>query len=127
MYACFGQGDIPGLLVHIDDNIQWESWFGNSAQKAGVPWMQLRKGKAGVLDFFKELNGKVKISVFQVLSIMLGENQVAVEFYTEAEIIASGKAYRDEEMHLWTFNESGKVTRLRHYLDTHKHIEAAKS
>jgi ketosteroid isomerase-like protein len=28
-------------------------------------------------------------------------------------------------MHLWTFNDAGKVTRLRHYTDTAKHLKAA--
>ena len=35
-----------------------------------------------------------------------------------------GRSYRDEEVHLWTFNADGKVARLRHYLDTAKHIQA---
>jgi hypothetical protein len=29
-------------------------------------------------------------------------------------------------MHLWTFNDDGKVSRLRHYTDTAKHIAALK-
>jgi hypothetical protein len=29
-------------------------------------------------------------------------------------------------MHLFTFNAEGKVTRLRHYTDTAKHIAAAR-
>jgi ketosteroid isomerase-like protein len=37
-----------------------------------------------------------------------------------------GGHYRDEEMHLWTFDDEGKVTRLRHYTDTAKHIAAFK-
>ena len=36
-----------------------------------------------------------------------------------------GGHYRDEEMHLWTFNDKGKVSRLRHYTDTAKHIAAS--
>jgi len=28
-------------------------------------------------------------------------------------------------MHLWTFNDAGKVIRLRHYTDTAKHLQAA--
>ena len=32
--------------------------------------------------------------------------------------------FRDEEVHLWTFNDAGKVTRLRHYTDTAKQIAA---
>jgi uncharacterized protein len=35
-----------------------------------------------------------------------------------------GGHYRDEEIHLWTFDDAGKVVRLRHYVDTAKHIAA---
>ena len=62
---------------------------------------------------------------FRVLSIMAGDHQVAAEFVIEADIPSTGGHYRDEEMHLWTFNAEGKVTRLRHYTDTAKHIRAA--
>lgn len=54
-----------------------------------------------------------------------GGNQVAAEIAIEAEIIGTGRRYRDEEMHLFTLNSEGKVTRFRHYVDTAKHIEAA--
>lgn len=126
LYACFGSGDIAGILEKMDDQVEWEAWADNSAQKAGVPWMQPKHGKAGVLAFFQGLGAAVSIKDFQVLSIMDGGQKIAAEFVIEAEVISTGKGYRDEEMHLWTFNEAGKVTRLRHYLDTHKHIEAAK-
>ncbi len=126
IYACFGQGDIPGILEKLDDNVRWEEWADNSAQKAGVPWMQSQNGKAGVLAFFQCIGSDLQIKDFQVLSIMDGGNQIAAEFVIEADIVATGKNYRDEEMHLWTFNEAGKVIRLRHYLDTNKHIEASK-
>ena len=31
----------------------------------------------------------------------------------------------DEELHLWTWNEDGRVMGMRHYTDTTKHIAAA--
>ena len=34
-------------------------------------------------------------------------------------------AIANEELHLWAFGAHGKVTRLRHYTDTAKHIAAA--
>jgi ketosteroid isomerase-like protein len=58
---------------------------------------------------------------------MADDNQVAAEVVIEVEIPVTGGHYRDEEMHLWTFDETGKVIRLRHYIDTAKHIAAWKA
>jgi hypothetical protein len=125
IYAAFGQGDIPGIINYLDDNVQWESWADNSAQKAGVPWLKTQKGKEGAMAFFQCIGNMLQVKEFQVLNIMEGGNQVAVEFIIEADVPSTAGHYRDEEMHLWTFNDAGKVTRLRHYADTAKHIKAA--
>lgn len=124
IYQAFGQGDIPTILEYMADDVQWEAWTDNSAQKAGVPWLQARQGKEGVLAFFQVLGG-MPVKDFQILSLMAGGNQVAAEFVIEIEVPATGGHYRDEEIHLWTFNEAGQVIRLRHYTDTAKHIAAA--
>ena len=126
IYEAFGRGDIPAIVNHIADDVQWEQWADNSAQKAGVPWMQPQHGKEGAMAFFKVAGG-LTIKEFTVLSVMGNDRQVAAEFVIEAEVPGTGKGYRDEEMHLWTFNEEGKVIRLRHYTDTAKHIAVAKN
>ena len=125
IYACFAQGDVPGILEKMDDQVRWEEWADNHAQNAGVPWLQARQGKEGVLAFFQYLGTSMQVKDFQVLSIMDGGHQLAVEFIIEAEIPGTKGHYRDEEIHLWTFNEAGKVVRLRHYTDTFKHVKAA--
>ena len=125
IYEAFGRGDIPAIIKFLADNVQWEQWADNSSQKAGVPWMQARKGKDGAFEFFR-IVGEFNIKDFKVLSIMGNGNQVAVEFIIEADVPATGGHYRDEEIHLWTFDGQGKVIRLRHYTDTAKHIAAAK-
>ena len=124
IYEAFGKGDIPTILAQMADDEQWEAWADNSAQKAGVPWLQARQGKDGVLAFFQVLGG-MPVKDFQVVSLMAGGNQVAAEFVIEVEVPTTGGHYRDEEIHLWTFNEAGQVSRLRHYTDTAKHIAAA--
>ncbi len=124
IYEAFGKGDIPTILGYMADDVQWEAWADNTAQKKGVPWLQARQGKGGVLAFFQVLGG-MPVKDFQVLSLMSGGNQVAAEFVIEVEVPATGAHYRDEEIHLWTFNEAGQVIRLRHYTDTAKHIAAA--
>jgi ketosteroid isomerase-like protein len=118
LYEAFGTGDIPAILDCLADDIQWDPWADNTAQAAGVPWLQPRTGKAGVLEFF-QIVGTLKVSDFRVISLMAGENQVAAEI----EIVT--ERFRDQECHLWRFNGAGKVERMRHYVDTAKHAAAA--
>ena len=42
-----------------------------------------------------------------------------------SDVPSTGGHYRDEEMHLWTFDAAGRVIRLRHHTDKAKHIRAA--
>jgi uncharacterized protein len=124
IYEAFGKGDVPAILDVLADDVQWESWEENSAVKAGVPWLQARRGRQEVVGFF-ETAGQMEITELSVLSMMEGGNQVAVEFVIEANLPTFGGGhYRDEEMHLWTFDDAGRVIRLRHYTDTAKHIAA---
>jgi ketosteroid isomerase-like protein len=124
IYAAFGQGDIPAILDHLAEDVRWEEWDDNRAQAAGVPWLQARTGKAGVLAFFQVM-GSLNVQDFRVLSLMAGGNQVAAEIEIEFEVPSTGRRLRDQELHLWTFNDEGKVVRLRHYVDTTKHTAAA--
>ena len=124
IYEAFGKGNFPAIIDQLSDQVQWEQWADNYSQQAGVPWMQARTGKEGAMDFFRLL-GQMHIHDFQVLSIMGSDKQAVAEIIIEAEIPATGSHYRDEELHLWTFDEHGKVIRFRHYLDTAKHIAAA--
>jgi len=123
IYAAFGRGDVGVIIDLMSDDVAWEDWADNSAQAAGVPWLRRRHGKAGVAEFF-QLVGQFQVHEFRVLSIMANDRQVAAEFVIDATP-PGARRYRDEEMHLWTFGGDGKVTRLRHYTDTAKHIAAA--
>lgn len=123
IYAAFGRGDIPAILDTLDEDVKWESWQNNSAQAAGVPWLKGGSGKAAVGEFFGVV-GQMKFNDFQVLGMMASDGQVAVEIVLDA-VLPSGKRIQDEELHLWNVNPAGRVTRMRHYLDTAKHIAAA--
>lgn len=120
IYAAFGRGDIPAILAHLDDDVKWEAWAHNSAQAAGVPWMRGGAGKAAAADFFG-IVGTFRFNDFQVLGMMAGDRQVAVECQVDFHL-PDGGHLRDEELHLWNLNTRGLVVRFRHYLDTAKHI-----
>lgn len=123
IYAAFGRGDIPAILAALDEDVKWEHWEDNSAQHAGVPWLQGGSGKGAVAKFFEAV-GTMKINDFTVLGMMANDTQVAVEVILDATL-ANGKRLRDEELHLWNLNAQGKVIRMRHYVDTAKHASAA--
>jgi ketosteroid isomerase-like protein len=123
IYQAFGQGDVPAILDLVADDVAWEAWADNSAQAAGVDHLVPRQGKDGVAEFFG-IVGTFDVTDFQVLSLMEGGNQVTAEVVIEAHF-PNGGSLRDEELHLWTFDGDGKVSRMRHYTDTAKHIAAA--
>lgn len=118
IYNAFGRGDIPFILSCLDENVAWEKWDSNHAQNSGVPYLQEKNSPDEVIEFFVEI-AKIGITTFEVAAIMEGGNKVAVEFNLESQRFG-----KEEEMHLWTFNEAGKVIGFRHYLDTAKHIAA---
>jgi uncharacterized protein len=123
MYEAFQRGDIASILAKISPDVVWDGWPDNRAQRAGVPYLQCRKGRDGVAAFFQSL-ANMKFHGFQVRNLLAGGNQVAAEVAVEIEFLPSGKRLSDDEIHLWTFDSSGEVVRFRHYLDTAKHIEA---
>jgi ketosteroid isomerase-like protein len=124
LYEAFGRGDIPAMLERLAEDVQWESWADNSSQRAGVPWFEERRGREGVAEFFAMVGGW-EIREFSVLALMEGPGKVAAEIVMDA-VPAGGEHFRDEEMHLWDFNDEGLITRLRHYTDTAKHMRAAR-
>lgn len=122
MYQAFSRGDVPAILAHLAPDVRWEEWPDNSAQKAGVPFMQFRSGHDGAAGFF-QLLGTYKFHKFDVLAILSDEKHAAGVVSLEIEL-PNGNRIIEEEMHLFTFNADGKVTAFRHYLDTAKAITA---
>ena len=125
IYAAFGRGDVPAILEHLADDVAWDAWNTvNEGQAAGVPWLQERRGKEGVTEFFKVVAERMTFSEFNVLALMENENQVIAELVMEMDIIPSGGHIRDESLHMWKFNDEGKVVLYRHYIDTAGAISA---
>ena len=123
IYQAFGRGDVPTILALLSPDVCWEDWADNGAQRGGVPTMQPRRGPAGVGAFFGAV-AELQMHEFKVLDLFGGERQVAAEVLIDFTVPATGVRVRDEEMHLWTFGADGKIVRLRHYVDTVKHLRA---
>lgn len=125
IYAAFGRGDIPAILAQLADDVQWEHWPDHRGQQAGVPWLLARHSRAEVAQFFAVV-GQMQFHRFELQDLLVGKDRVVAMVSIDATM-PSGRRGQDEEIHLWTLNAQGQVSGFRHYIDTAKHIELAKS
>jgi hypothetical protein len=120
IYAAFGRGDIPTILGALSEDVEWE----HDAVDHGVPWLTPRQGRAEVTGFFEALRA-LDIRRFEPKRILADGNMVIAVIHVEIAVHATGRAIKDVELHLWTFDAQGKVARFRHVVDTHQHWLAA--
>jgi ketosteroid isomerase-like protein len=120
VYAAFGRGDIAFVLDQLAGDVVFEDWPDNYAQQAGVTHLARRTGRAGAEAFFAAIQDWVT-EEFAVRDILASERQVVADLRV-AWRLPNGAALADDELHLWTFDDAGKIARLRHYVDTAKHI-----
>jgi uncharacterized protein len=113
MYDCFGKGDVPGILIQLDPDIEWEHDWGGETLKWYVP----RRGSDAIAGFFSAL-GDFDFVRFQPRAFLAGGDLVAVPIDIEMVVKLTGRRLRDLELHLWTFGANGLATRFRHLADT---------
>lgn len=123
IYAAFGRGDVAAIVDHMADDVAWEPGM----QDHGVPWLSPGSGKGHVGDFFATIGEQVEMRRFEPVAFLTGESHVAVVVDLEAVVRGSGAPITDREVHLWTFDDEGRVTSLRHFLDTHQHVVASRA
>jgi len=123
VYAAFARGDLDALLAPLAADVSWDAdWADLFSQRAGLPVAAPRRGLEGVREFVA-LVGTYQLHDFQVLDLMSSDRQVTAQIVIELSYPNGGR-YRDEELHLWRFDDDGKIAALRHYVDTAKHIAA---
>ena len=120
IYAAFGRGDVPTILGHLHENIDWDYGLAD----AGVPWIRPRKSHEEVAMFFQSLQA-LDFTSFQVKTFLESGNVVVVLLDVGFIVKSTGVAITEEdEVHIWHFDDQGLVTRFTHRVDTHKHWAA---
>jgi ketosteroid isomerase-like protein len=120
IYEAFGRGDVPGILAKLSDAVDWE--YGLTS--TDVPWLQRRTGHDGAAAFFASL-AAIQIHSFTLKALLEGENIVVALVDIEFTVKATGKrVVEEDEVHIWHFDDQGKVARFRHRVDTHQHYLA---
>jgi ketosteroid isomerase-like protein len=124
IYQAFGRADVPTILATYADNILWEY----QPQSTDVPWLQRRTGKVDAAKFFEVLGKEMDMKRFEVKSVSQTGNTVIAIIDIEFVVRRTGKTVTEvDEVHLWHFDDAGKVARFRHVTDTHQHAMAWKA
>ncbi|HEX4951784.1 MAG TPA: nuclear transport factor 2 family protein [Thermoanaerobaculia bacterium] len=117
MYAAFGRGDVPGILAHLAEDVDWEYGGGSSDE----PLLQPRKGREAVPGFFATLVATIDLTRFEPKAFLAGQDVVVVLIDVEATFKANGRqVIEEDEVHIWRFGPDGRVTRFRHRADTYQ-------
>lgn len=117
LYEMFGRGDLPGILEMLAEDVEWD--YGLTA--AGVPWLEPRRGRAGARQFFEAL-AAFDLHRFQPKTFLQSGNTVVVLIDVELTVKATGRrVVEEDEIHIWRFDEAGRIARFTHKLDTHQH------
>jgi uncharacterized protein len=120
IYAAFMQGDVPTILAHLADDVEWE--YG--ARSTTVPWLEPRHGRDAVPGFFQAFGSAVEMHRFDVKALLEGEDLVVAVVDIEFTVRATGRrVVEEDEAHVWRF-ANGRVVRFRHRADTLMHQQA---
>jgi ketosteroid isomerase-like protein len=116
IYTAFGRGDVPAILEHVADDVEWEFAYGAGD---GIPWLVPRRGRAGAAAFFQSAAEHLEFSRFQIDHLLADGPLVIALASLEARVKSTGKVIREnQEPHVWHFDERGRVIRFRHAADT---------
>jgi uncharacterized protein len=117
MYVDFKNGHIPPILEQLSDSVEWE--YG--VNFGSIPWLQPRRGRQEVAKFFEALN-QLEFHKFEPKTFFESGNIVVCLFDVDARVKdTENRIMEEDEVHIWYFNEQGKVVKFRHRADTHQH------
>jgi ketosteroid isomerase-like protein len=111
-YACFGRGDIAGLLNLLSANVDWQ-FAGDRA----MPYTGRFRGHGAVGEWFGFVAKHDDIQAFEPREFLVGPDHVTVLGFERTRDRRTGRAFESEWVHLWRVVD-GRITRFWGMLDT---------
>lgn len=112
VYACFGGGDLPGLLALLAEDVIW-----NFPGDPAVPLSGWRRGRAAVGEWFKTLGESFEYEGFDIDRFIADDTVVVALGHERAIIRRTGKRFDSAFVHVWTFS-GGEIISFRDALDS---------
>jgi len=121
VYAAFQRGDVAAIVARVADDVDWRN---DRVESRECPWNGNFSGAANLPGFFKAVGEHLDISVFDVQAIAASGSLVAASLRIESTVRKNGRSIKNDSVHVWTFNDSGQITRYRHFNDTAAELAA---
>lgn len=118
-YASFAQGDMPGVLSRLADDIDWCQ----SGPEGVLPFAGPRRGKNEIISYFQAVGQALNIQIFEPLEFIPYDDRVIVLGHEKGETKPTGRKYEFDWIHIFTLRD-GKIVQYRDYYDTAVLVEA---
>jgi ketosteroid isomerase-like protein len=99
VYEAFGRGDVPTILSHLTEDVDWAS----EARGTVAPWHGVHSGREAVPNFFQKLGESVEVTEFTPVSFAANETDVMVVVRFGLTARATGKTGTMDLHHWWRF------------------------
>jgi ketosteroid isomerase-like protein len=121
LYAAFGRGDVTAILEQLTDSVDWNN---SGVHSNEIPWNGNFTGKARVPAFFAAVAENAELPVFNPHTFIEGPDHVAVLLHIEGRVKKNGRPLINDVVHVWRFDDTGKIASYRHYNDTAMELAA---
>ncbi len=111
-YEAVGRGDIPALLDHLTDDVDW-ALQGPSV----IPFAGTRREREGVAAFFSLVGKNLEFQQFEPREFVVQGDTVVVVGYERSLIKPTGRTLEQEWAHVYTLRD-GKIAKFRAFEDT---------
>lgn len=111
-YDAFGRGDINGLLVLLDEQVDWVTPGPSELATSGR-----RTGPQAVGQFFASVNEVFDIQRFEPKEFIAQGDRIVVLGDETVRVRATGKMLELEWVHVFTLR-NGKVAAFQEFFDT---------
>lgn len=112
VFSCFGEGDIPGILNHLHDQVVIE-FYGPEV----IPYANTYRGKKEARRFFETVLSSVDIHQFEPEQFLSDGNMVTVTGQLHLTAKSTSRDFRSDFAHIITI-ENGKWLRFRDFMNT---------
>jgi ketosteroid isomerase-like protein len=112
-YDAFKQGNIPGVLALLSEDVDWEPIVGAAEH---VPMRGRRHGNQQVADFFRILGENTTFTEFEPVEYIEQGDRVAIIGHYKGRANTTNRTFGSDWVMVMTVR-NGKITHFREYVD----------